>query len=114
MSSLNIGLSGLLVNQRLLDLTGHGELGNPLSNYVQERATVVAPLVRKKSITRALRAAIACGFYGCHGCPPGALRALHRLACRCGAAKTSYVTLDCAERNQAASRSAGALSYRTM
>ena len=40
----------------LLDLTKHSELANPLADYVRERATVVAPLVRKKSITRAPRA----------------------------------------------------------
>ncbi len=52
-------LSPIAWSQRLgylLDLTGHRELVNPLADYVRERATVVAPLVRKKSITRAPRA----------------------------------------------------------
>ena len=40
----------------LLDLTEHSELANPLADYVRERATFVAPLMRKKSITRAPRA----------------------------------------------------------
>ena len=40
----------------LLDLIEHGELANPLAEYVHERATVVAPLLRKKPITRAPRA----------------------------------------------------------
>jgi hypothetical protein len=52
-------LSPIAWSQRLgylLDLTGHGELVKPLADYVRERAMVVAPLVRKKSITRAPRA----------------------------------------------------------
>lgn len=40
----------------VLDLTEHSELADPLADYVRERAAVVAPLVRKKSITRAPRA----------------------------------------------------------
>lgn len=40
----------------LLDLTKHDGLANPLADYVRAHATVVAPLVRKKSITRAPRA----------------------------------------------------------
>jgi AbiEi antitoxin C-terminal domain len=40
----------------LLDLTEHAELAEPLVEYVRDRALVVAPLVRKKSVARAVRA----------------------------------------------------------
>lgn len=40
----------------LLDLTGHSDLADALVRHVRERVTVVAPLVRTKSITRAPRA----------------------------------------------------------
>lgn len=39
----------------LLDLTEHRDLANPIAEYVRRHAKVVAPLVRKKSITRAPR-----------------------------------------------------------
>jgi predicted transcriptional regulator of viral defense system len=39
----------------LLDLAEHAELAEPLVQYVRDRALVVAPLVRKKSVARAAR-----------------------------------------------------------
>ncbi len=40
----------------LFEITGHAELANALADYVRERASVVAPLVRRKPITSAPRA----------------------------------------------------------